>query len=191
MELLSQPAWLELGTGIGTGLSAPQRTSADGSGAKTPLPYSNRPILTNLQSRKNRCDPPAGRFDSYAAPFTKRLHIDDFRASMRLLDRQLTLRIGTGLGYRFHTDAEARRPQSENRSVSSALASAAEVAVRQRFAGTAGHCRGGGLDLGRGQAVLALLASPGIPRPSVGPSLAVLLDRRQLQQAGGSADSVG
>jgi hypothetical protein len=35
----------------------------------------NRPFLTELQSRKGRCDPPVGRFDSYAAPFTNCLHI--------------------------------------------------------------------------------------------------------------------
>ena len=35
----------------------------------------NRPFLTELQNRPNRRSPSVGRFDSYAAPLAKFLHI--------------------------------------------------------------------------------------------------------------------
>jgi hypothetical protein len=75
LEALTTPSarlmTAELGTGIGTYLSAPDRIWRDGSGAETPLPSSDGACLTELQNRRNRCSPSVGRFDSCAAPSGK------------------------------------------------------------------------------------------------------------------------
>jgi len=92
---------LELGTGIGTDLSAPHRTSEDGSGAESPLPSSDGPLVTELQNRRNRCSPSVGRFDSYAAPLKTACIYHSrrrFLSPRTATECELDTGFGTGLG---------------------------------------------------------------------------------------------
>ncbi len=65
-------------------LTAPTRTEA---GPRPRFSPQFGPFLTELQNRRNRCSPPAGRFDSYAAPLKNRLHVALSR-QMHCLGRQ-------------------------------------------------------------------------------------------------------